>query len=216
MPLQSLGQNPRGRKTKYEGYRKMELIVDSGAAASVIPQDLLSDHPITPGEASKRGVNYLAANGDRVPNLGEMKLTVATKEQFVSNMTFQVASVNKPILSVGEITKSGNKVEFDTSGGTITHLRSRKKIHFKKRGGIYILEVLVAPWSKGTTQLAALESTPAGTAEVQGSPVRTSASADSQTKGCKCCQVGVSASADFPTKGSLGGRPAGFPRQVRP
>ena len=144
----------------------MELIVDSGAAASAIPQDLLSDHPVTPGEASKRGVNYLAANGDRAPNLGEMKLQVVTKEQFVSNMTFQVANVNKPILSVGEITKSGNKVEFDTAGGTITHLKSRKKIYFKKRGGIYILEVLVAPWAKGQTRLAALGPTPAGAAAV--------------------------------------------------
>ena len=72
-------------------------------------------------------------------------MQMITKEQFTSNMTFQVADVNKPILSVGEVTKSGNEVRFDKSGGTITHLRSRKKIHFKKRGGIYVLEVLVAP-----------------------------------------------------------------------
>ena len=79
-----------------------------------MPQDLLGDHPVMPGEASKRGVKYLAANGDRVLKLGELKLQMVTKEQFTSNMTFQVADVNKPILSVGELTKKGNEVKFDT------------------------------------------------------------------------------------------------------
>ena len=162
MPLRSLGPNPRGRKSQSEGYRKMELIVDSGAAASVMPQDLLGDHPVFPGDASKRGVHDLVANGDRVPNLGEMKLQVVTKEQFVSNMTFQVADVDKPILSVGEITKSGNEVKFDTNGGAITHLKRRKQFHFKQRGGIYIIEIMVAPppAGRGGRGFAASRSSP--------------------------------------------------------
>ena len=42
MPLQEL-QVLNNRKKEYSGYRKLEILVDSGAAASVLPEGLLSD-----------------------------------------------------------------------------------------------------------------------------------------------------------------------------
>ena len=54
-------------------------------------------------------------------------------------------------------------------GGTITNNRSKKKIAFRKRGGVYILEVLVAP---GPRQSASADGL------MTGGPMRESVSAD--------------------------------------
>ena len=144
----------------------MELLVDSGAAAPVLFERLLEDHSIAQGDAAWKGVHDLTADGGRVPNLGEMKVRLLTKEQHRTSVTFQVADIQKPILSVGALAASGHEVSFTKWGGTITIAKSRKKIAFKKRGGVYVLEVLVAPGDKRSA-----------TADGRG-PARRSATAD--------------------------------------
>ena len=142
MPLQAMEGS---RRPEYSGYKRLEVIVDSGAAASVLPRGLLPDYPVTDGEAVKRGVHYLTADGGRVPNLGETRLRLVTRDKTKCTIKFQVAEVQKPILSVGSLAAMGNGVTFTRYGGTITHLKTGRKIAFKKRGGVYILEMLVAP-----------------------------------------------------------------------
>ena len=132
-------------KDEFRGYRKMEVMVDSGAAATVIPERLLPDHPVRSGEASRRGVHYLAADGGRIPNLGEIDIKFVTREGHRSNLTFQAADVSKPILSVHDLTMAGNDVSFNPAGGVIRHKKTGRQTAFRKVGGVYILEVLVAP-----------------------------------------------------------------------
>ena len=103
---------------------------------------------MTAGDATKKNVHYLSADGGRVPNLGETRVHFETKERHRVNHVFQVADIKKPILSVDSLTKSGNEVRFHTGGGTITNNRTKKQIRFSKRGGVYVLEVLVAPHRK--------------------------------------------------------------------
>ena len=172
MPLQEL-QALDNRKKEYAGYRKLEILVDSGAAASVLPEGLMSDYPVTKGEAAKKGVHYLTADGGRVPNLGETTLHLVTKEQIKCSVKFQVAEIQTPILYVGTLAAMGNSVAFTKFGGTITNLRTKKKIAFKKRGGVYVLEVLVAPGGLGAgSGRPASAGSPAGTrlASASGSP----------------------------------------------
>ena len=59
-----------------------------------------------------------------------------TKDQHRSSITFQVGDVQKPILSVSALTVLGHEVFVDKTGGVITHLRRKRKIHFQKRGGV--------------------------------------------------------------------------------
>eukprot|EP00969_Alexandrium_andersonii_P358277 15450646-Alexandrium_andersonii.AAC.1 len=68
MPLRESG---RPLKPEFEGYTKVQVAIDSGAAASVMPERLLAGHPMAHGEAYKRGARYQAADGGRIPNLGE-------------------------------------------------------------------------------------------------------------------------------------------------
>ena len=93
--LMPLREGPRLRK-EFAGYTRMEVTVDSGVAASVIPEKLLPGHAIRPSEGSKAGVHYLAADGGRIPNLGEVEVAFLTKEQHRCRMAFQVANVKRP------------------------------------------------------------------------------------------------------------------------
>eukprot|EP00974_Lingulodinium_polyedra_P056781 5462635-Lingulodinium_polyedra.AAC.1 len=70
MPLRESG---RSLKPEFEGYTKIQVAIDSGAAASVMPERLLAGHTVEPGEAFKRGTHYLAADGGRIPSLGEVE-----------------------------------------------------------------------------------------------------------------------------------------------
>ena len=53
----------RRRKPAFAGYTKVEIAVDSGAAASAMPDHCLPDHPVLPSEGSRQGGHYLSANG---------------------------------------------------------------------------------------------------------------------------------------------------------
>eukprot|EP00969_Alexandrium_andersonii_P004996 217052-Alexandrium_andersonii.AAC.1 len=68
MPLREGG---RPLKPEFEGYTKAQVAIDSGAAASAMLERLLAGHTAVPGEAYKKGTHYLAADGGRIPNLGE-------------------------------------------------------------------------------------------------------------------------------------------------
>ena len=72
MPLQE--SSNRALKPEYAGYTKVQLAVDSGAAASVMPEGLVSTHPAQQGDASRNGEHYSAADGGRIPYLGEVEL----------------------------------------------------------------------------------------------------------------------------------------------
>eukprot|EP00969_Alexandrium_andersonii_P318168 14054482-Alexandrium_andersonii.AAC.1 len=78
-------------KPEYQGYKRLQFAVDSGASASVIPESLLNGHSVQQSEGSRMGVSYLAADGGRIPNCGEAQLNLTTKERHRCRITFQVA-----------------------------------------------------------------------------------------------------------------------------
>ena len=138
-------------KPEFDGYVKVQLAIDSGAAASVMPERLLHGHTVVAGEAAQRGTHYLAADGGRIPNLGETELGFVTKEKHRCRIKFQVAAVKRPLLAVSTLTKAGNDVLFNSDGGTITNRSTKRVIHFRKSDGIYVLDVLMAPGRAGAT-----------------------------------------------------------------
>ena len=136
MPLRVL-DNPR---KEYQGYMPLEILVGSGAAASVIPERLLQGYEVRQGEAARRGVNYLVADGGSVPNLGEMSVNLITQERHKCNILFQVADVNKPILAVSSLAAHGHSVSFNDKGGTIKHMATGRITRFRKGPGRVCLE----------------------------------------------------------------------------
>eukprot|EP00969_Alexandrium_andersonii_P148645 6570240-Alexandrium_andersonii.AAC.1 len=78
-------------KAEYQGYKRLQVAVDSGAPASVIPEGLLSGQKAKPSEGSRTGVSYLAADGGRIPNRGEVQQGLVAKERRRCRITFQAA-----------------------------------------------------------------------------------------------------------------------------
>ena len=54
--------------------------IDSSAAESVLPKHVLTQVELQDPEGSGKGDSYIAANGSRMPNLGEKKVHFLTKE----------------------------------------------------------------------------------------------------------------------------------------
>ena len=122
--------------------------MDSGAAAHVIPLGLLDDHPVKEGEAKREGVVYMAADGGEIPNLGEQNVTFRTFEGYPGAVDFQVADVQRPLLSATALTQKGSKVEFNGKGGSICSPDGKRKINFQRRGGVYVLDLFVPPFQR--------------------------------------------------------------------
>eukprot|EP00969_Alexandrium_andersonii_P165048 7295176-Alexandrium_andersonii.AAC.1 len=60
---------------------------------------MVAKYPVFPGDASRNGTRYLAADGGRISNVGEVELGFITREQRRCRIKFQVAAVKRPLLA---------------------------------------------------------------------------------------------------------------------
>ena len=109
------GTRPKN-KQDWSLWKNISIAIYSGAAEIVIPHTLVTDDAISPTDNSRAGVCYASATGEPIPNLGEQKLPLATVGGFLRAMTFQVATVAKPLGSVQRICAAGHMVVFDSEG----------------------------------------------------------------------------------------------------
>ena len=122
------------------------LVIDSGAAETVIPTDWCANYPTRQGDGSKNGRYYTAANGEPVYNRGEKTLLLASRDgSDLRKMTFQCADVHKALGSVSQIVKRGNRVIFDENGSYIQNNLSGDVLWLEERNGVYVLPTYIAP-----------------------------------------------------------------------
>ena len=57
-----------------DGWQLLSMAIDSGAAETVIPHRLVSQHLLKETNASRSGLCYSSATGQPIPNLGEQCL----------------------------------------------------------------------------------------------------------------------------------------------
>ena len=89
----------------------MEAVVDSGAEESVVHRMFSQEQPRKRHVLSKTGGKYKAANGTRIPNLGQRQVRFHNDEGKVCGMGFQVVDVERPFfigVTLGGRWKSGN------------------------------------------------------------------------------------------------------------
>jgi hypothetical protein len=127
------------------GFKTTKLIpaLDSGAGEHVCGPDDIAGFAIRESAGSKTGKHFLAANGDRIANLGEVPLTMRSKEGAKFGSTFQVADVTRPLYSVGRMCDAGCTVSF-TKDLAVVKKGDQTMVTFKRSGGHYIadLEIL--------------------------------------------------------------------------
>ena len=64
-------------RTDNKGWSQVEVVLDSGAADTVCPRDMCPQFPVEDSDASKAGVYYTGANGEKLFNLGQTHVPVA-------------------------------------------------------------------------------------------------------------------------------------------
>ena len=102
----------------------MSIIIDSGAAETVIPHKLIKGYKIQETPESKAGLCYASATGNPIPNFGEQVLPLETSEGTLRSMRFQAAPVERALGSVKRICQAGHRVVFDEDEG---------KLYFKQK-----------------------------------------------------------------------------------
>ena len=128
-----------------DGWQKISVAIDSGAAETVIPHAMILGHPIRPTTASMSGVCYASATGAPIPNLGEQVLPLVTMEGTLRAMTFQAAPVSKPLGSVKRMCKSGHRVVFDDDGSYVENKATGELNWLREEDGNYMLDTWVMP-----------------------------------------------------------------------
>jgi hypothetical protein len=125
------------------GGKIVEAIVDSGAVHSVTPPKLFPGR-MTSSPWSRAGRGYRAANGTGIKNLGQVDVPFCTAEGHKCQIPFQVAEVEKPLLSVTHLTAAGNRVELGHTDGRVVNLKTGRSIALERRNGTYIMKMFVA------------------------------------------------------------------------
>ena len=126
------------------------LTADSGAGDPVIPRRMINPKKIKPSAGSRRGLHYVSATDHRIPNVGEVNLEFETDEGFQESIMFQVADVNKPLMSISDRVDNKCRVVFDQddeTGEDLTHIfnkKTKKKMRLRRVGKVWVLDCTVA------------------------------------------------------------------------
>ena len=117
--------------------------VDSGAADHVMPLGWLAWIIVTASLGSLSGVNFISANGAKIPNKGEQKVRFMTPEGTWATWIFQVAGINKPLVSVSKLIADGWRVIFDEERSYLQHKATGHTIDLKCERGIFTVDAYV-------------------------------------------------------------------------
>ena len=115
----------------------MEMIIDSGAAATVVPRVAFGAKVLETFRT--RNEVFATASGHRMPNYGEQRIRAMSTSGTCLNVTAQVADVKKLLISVQEMVSKGNQVIFKADGPTIRNCKTGIEIPMVQRGGQYLI-----------------------------------------------------------------------------
>ena len=137
-PLNHFGES------KDDKWKRVSMAVDSGACETVadpthIPCDVLETN------ASRAGASFVSATGEPIPNMGEMDMSMITREGTTRSMKVQAAPVTKPLASVMRIVQAGHVVVFDEEASYILNKRTGEVNLLREEDGNYMLDVWVKP-----------------------------------------------------------------------
>ena len=126
-----------------------QIIVDSGACASVMPTNWCDHVPLRETQASKSSEFFRAANGQKIHNHGERVVSMMTREGAMRDMKFIVCDVSKALGSVSHMCKVGHRVVFnppwEPTGSYIQHIETGERMWLEEQNGLYVLSTKVAP-----------------------------------------------------------------------
>ena len=131
------------------------MTVDSGAADNVIPHRMVKGefNRIRSSKGSMAGVHYVSASSARIPNEGECDFHFQTKDGQKENYTFQIAEVNKTLISVLKLIAAGNEVILEETNPRIVNKKTGETTSIRKQNGIFVIDLyILKPKTSGFTR----------------------------------------------------------------
>ena len=120
------------------------MCIDSGACDTVMPRLGFDGIPIVPSLQSLAGIEYEVANSETIPNLGERRCQMAIPGSTqLRSITFQVADVHKPLLSVAKCADLGYECRLGKNGGVLIELDTGEQIPLVREGNLYSMKVWI-------------------------------------------------------------------------
>ena len=92
---------------------------------------------------SRAGLTYRSASGEPISNLGQTTVRFSNGEHRRCHVPFQLANVERPLVSVARLVDAGNRVYFGPTGGYIAHLATGRKLPRVREGNSYVLDMEV-------------------------------------------------------------------------
>ena len=123
-----------------------EVALDSGAGEHVANNKDAPHYKVEESAGSRAGQNFIAANNHRIPNRGQMTLALrgeggGSRKGREIKTTFQVATVSRPLWSVGRICDEGYDVKFMKDEALVMKKDGTVVCRFERRGGLYIAKM---------------------------------------------------------------------------
>ena len=123
-------------------WKKVTIVVDSGAAESVMPRST-PEISTEEAERSKNGKGFKRPEGVHIKNYGQQVMSVRTLEGFVRKSTWQVADARRPFVSASHIIQAGNDLFIGNDKAYIMNRKKKKESAFRKEGNVYVLDLFV-------------------------------------------------------------------------
>ena len=123
-----------------------EVALDSGAGEHVADDKEAPAYHVSESRGSRAGQHFVAANKSRIRNRGQFTLGLRSGGRGKHagrdiKSTFQVASVTRPLRSVGRICDEGYDVKFTKSEAVVLNPQGKVICRFERRGGLYIAKL---------------------------------------------------------------------------
>ena len=122
---------------------KKGLTIDSGAADHVMPLGWLAWILVVASAGSLKGLHYVAASGTRIPNKGQQIVRFLTENGTWAQWVFQVAAINKPLVSVSKLIDDGWRVVFDEEASYLKHKKTGNTINIRRERGVFVVDAFV-------------------------------------------------------------------------
>ena len=144
-----------GEVNNYKGeWEVIKVTVDSGAVDTVTPPSCAKYFPILETEASRRGLDYRAANGTKIKNYGARSVQGISSEFKQMNLIMNVADVKKTLASAFQIVAAGNKVVLDIDYSYVVDKQTGEKTTINIENGEFNFDLWVPAPSPGQPVMA--------------------------------------------------------------
>ena len=120
-------------------WTQIDVSVDSGACVSVMPIGICEGIDVMEKELSRNSAGYEVANGATIPNPGGRRCEVMTIGSLqAKRITFQVADVHKPLLSISGCADMGFDCFLNQNGGQLRDRVTGELIPLERHGSLDI------------------------------------------------------------------------------